>query len=70
MDLLKRHKATKEKLNKIKEESEKQKQIECPFQPSKKKLEKFVIQGDVIRRNEMWYLLFNSGCRRNGKDQF
>lgn len=56
MDLLQRHKVVKEKLSKMKEESEKQKKIECPFQPSKKKLEKYVIQGDVIRRNEMWYV--------------
>lgn len=54
----------------MKEESEKQKQIECPFQPSKKKLEKFVIQGDVIRRNEMWYILLKIGCRRRERDLF
>jgi hypothetical protein len=53
-DLLNRHKLTKEKLEKMKNESEMQKQIECPFQPAKRKLEKYVIQGDVIRRNELW----------------
>lgn len=69
MDLLQRHKVVKEKLSKMKEESEKQKKIECPFQPSKKKLEKYVIQGDVVRRNEMWYALLNSGCRRSERDR-
>lgn len=54
-DLLNRHKLTKEKLNRLKEDAEKQKQIECPFQPERKRLEKFVIPGDVIRRNETWY---------------
>ena len=70
MDLLQRHKVVKEKLHKMKEESEKQKQIECPFQPSKKKLEKYVIQGDVIRRNEMWYVLLKAGCRRSERNRF
>lgn len=50
-DLMNRHKLTQEKLNKLKEESEKQKQIICPFQPNKKKMEKYVVQGDVVRRN-------------------
>jgi hypothetical protein len=32
-DLLNRHKITKERLHKMKEESEKQTQIDCPFKP-------------------------------------
>lgn len=63
-DLMKKHKETKEKLHKMKADAEKKTEIECPFKPERKKIDKFIVGGNVIRRNEIWYVDFNAGCRR------
>ena len=50
-DLFKKHRAVKERLHKLKEEAEIKTELACPFQPSHKKIEKYVIGGDVVKRN-------------------
>lgn len=53
-DLLSKHRQAKKKLEELKKQAEDKTKQQCPFQPDKKKLDKFVVEGNVIRRNEMW----------------
>jgi hypothetical protein len=46
-----RHKEAKEKLNKLKEEEENRMKAQCSFQPLQRKLEKYIVEGDIVRRN-------------------
>ena len=55
-DLLRKHKEAKEKLCEMKREAERKTEKECPFQPAKKRIEKYQVGGDVVRRNENWYI--------------
>jgi hypothetical protein len=54
LGLMNKHQQAKEKLQKLKEESEREHSRKCPFTPIKNRLERYQVRGDVIHRSEEW----------------
>lgn len=52
-------------MQKLKEDAQKKMEKECPFQPQKKKIEKYLVGGNMMKRNEVWYFLSDIGSIKN-----
>jgi hypothetical protein len=52
--LVSRHQQAKEKLQKLRDEEEREYARKCPFVPIKNRLERYRVTGSHIHRNEVW----------------